>query len=95
MLRKPATETQKALFKTYKQTKTTIPLGSLRSIDGDCIVKNIHSFIFAINHIQIKQQYTEIYNTLKIIYTILTKLFTKLNVLSGNDKEAYIEVGGS
>ena len=54
----------------------------------------IHSFIFAINHIQIQQQYAEIYNTLKIIYTILTKLFTKLNVLSGNDKEAYIEAGG-
>ena len=34
----------------------------------------IHSFfflsIFAINHIQIKHQYTEIYNTLTIIYTI-------------------------
>ena len=44
------------------------------------LVNNIHSFIFAINHIQIQQQYTEIYNTLEIIYTILTKLFTKSNV---------------
>ena len=26
----------------------------------------IHSFIFAINHIQIQQQYIEIYNTFKI-----------------------------
>ena len=40
----------------------------------------IHSFIFANNHIQIQQQSTEIYDTLKIIYTILTKLFTKSNV---------------
>ena len=36
----------------------------------------------------------EIYNTLKIIYTILTKLLTKWNVESGNDKDAYIEAGG-
>jgi len=40
-----------------------------------------------------QQQYTEIYNTLKIIYTFLTKLLTKSNVQSGNGKEAYIEAG--
>ena len=28
------------------------------------------------------------------MYTILTKLSTKLNVQTGNDKESYIEVGG-
>ena len=48
----------------------------------------IHSLIyFAINHIRIHQQYTRNLNILKIIDTILTKLFT--NVQSGHDKEAY------
>ena len=50
---------------------------------GRFIHSFIHSFIhffFAINQIQIRQQYTEIYSTLEIIYTILTKLFTKLDV---------------
>ena len=51
----------------------------------------IHSFIFANKHIQIQQQYTEIYDTLKIIYFILTKLFTRSNVESINGKEAYVE----
>ena len=29
-----------------------------------------------------------------VIHTILTKLFTKLNVQRGNDKKAYTEAGG-
>ena len=56
----------------------------------------IHSFIHSlvINHVWYNNNIQEIYNTFKIIYTILTKLFTKLNVESGNDEEAYIEAGG-
>ena len=38
----------------------------------------IHSFIFAIN--QKYKKSSEIYNTLKIIYKILIKLFTRSNV---------------
>ena len=55
-----------------------------------CFFFSFHSFIFAIDDIQIQQQYTEIYNKLNIIYTILTKLCTKIV----SDKEAYIEAGG-
>ena len=42
-----------------------------------------HSFIHSlvINHIWYNNNIQDIYNTFKIIYTILTKLFTKLNVL--------------
>ena len=41
----------------------------------------INSFIFANNHIQIQQQSTEIYDTLKIIYTILTASYPDVSLL--------------
>ena len=39
-----------------------------------------HSFIYFCHQPEIQQQYTEIYNILKIIYNILTKLITTSNV---------------
>ena len=68
---------------------------------GSLSVKLVHSFIHSFIHSliyfchkpEIQQQYTEIYNTLKIIYNILTKLFTRSYVESGNGKEAYVEAG--
>ena len=53
----------------------------------------IHSLVYFCHKPEIQQQYTEIYNTLKIIYNILTKLFTRSYVESGNGKEAYVEAG--
>ena len=52
----------------------------------------IHSFILPLTTYEYINNVQEIYNILKIIVTILTKLFT--NVVSGNDKEAFIKAGG-
>ena len=40
----------------------------------------IHLFIYFCYKQEIQQQYTEIYNTLKIVYKILTKLYKRSNV---------------
>ena len=59
------------------------------------VVSSFHSFIrlfvFAINH-KYNNNIPKFYLILE--YTILTKLFTKSNILSGNGKKAYIEAGG-
>ena len=40
----------------------------------------IHLFIYLCHTPEIQQQYTEIYNTLKIVYKIRTKLYKRSNV---------------
>ena len=54
----------------------------------------IHLFIYFCYKPEIQQQYTEIYNTLKVVCKILTKLYKRSNVENGNNEEAYIEAGG-
>ena len=73
---------------TYRTVKTD--KYNFKNI-GCKFIPFIRSFVFAINH-KYNNNIQKFY--LILGYTILTKLFTKSNILSGNGKKAYMEAGG-